>query len=146
MINSEIESAFEFKIAMEKFNSIYHNYPTSNLIFPIPKEKYMTNDNQILMVKKNYSKLFLTEWTFWKNISDSDVSIITQDGKLIALPTSEQVAVNFGLSEGLFRNINECVHQIELELPERLQRMALKTERILKRLKKAKRAFQILAK
>ena len=111
----QIETANEFRIAVEKFNKENHNYQSlESLTFPRKRSLYMKG-NRIIMTDENYFKNFGSDWTFWKNISNKTITINTIDKKLITLNPMEQVAINFGESKNYYKSLDECLRQIALE-------------------------------
>ena len=118
----QIETANEFRLAVEKFNKEAHNYTDYDLTFPRKKSFYMKDDNIIKMTKANYFKKFGSDWTFFKNISDNTIIIRTTERKSIELKPMEQVAINFGHYEGNYRSSEECAEIIRKEEEERERR------------------------
>ena len=112
----DIETANDFRIAVEKFNKEKHGYTDiSSLTRPIKRCDYMTGD-KVVMTEENYFDKFFSDWTFWKNISDKTVKIKTKDSsKLITLLPNEQVAIRFGSYEGHYKTSVECAEIIKKE-------------------------------
>jgi hypothetical protein len=64
----------------------------------------MNKENAVVMTDDNYFQFFFSDWTFWKNLTNEDVKIITIEKEEIILKPNEQVAIKFGHFEGHYKN------------------------------------------
>lgn len=97
----------------EYFNS-YNSYEGENFYFN-KRSKYFNKKNQMVMDETNYYRNYSSDWIFIKNLSSNPFAIITRDGDLKILQEGEQIALNYGHTEGAFKNVDECrsVHKMK---------------------------------
>tara|TARA_R110000803_G_scaffold112660_4_gene181029 strand:- start:2689 stop:3279 length:591 start_codon:yes stop_codon:yes gene_type:complete len=93
-----------FKTEIYKFNKENFDY-NEELFYPEELSYFLDlkgeeNSYTLEMTDKNYFDKFFSDWTFWKNISNKNVTIKTRDNIILTLKPKEQIAINFGKSAG----------------------------------------------
>lgn len=109
---NKVDSEEAFERFIFEFNRDNHNYEDEQLVFT---ETGFDVDGlsqainwlkmTITMTNENYFKLFFSDWTFWKNISNETVKIKTRDKKTITLKSGQAIAIRFGESKYRYRGV-----------------------------------------
>lgn len=100
-------NAEDFISMVQSFKNSRFNYDCDAVYYD-KKKKFFNKKGQMVMNDESYFQEYFSDWIFIKNLSSNPFALITREGDLKILGEGEQIALNYGHTEGAFRNAKEC--------------------------------------
>jgi hypothetical protein len=101
-------SVEDFALMVQAFQNAHFRGYDFDPTFDDKKSSYFNKKGHMVMNDEKYFKDYFSDWIFIKNISSNPFPLITREGDLKILGEGEQIALNYGHTEGAFKSAEEC--------------------------------------